>query len=634
MTDPQLPDSSELTKEAFTHSGWREIIGKTHITDCSRVYRDFEDASTRARNHGNLAQAKVLLLLAGACSIQLTNKSRNEPYEPMWVWNGRSSPTPDWFSESDIDFLADILANIDEPMLEGRLADLLWLKKTPYEVKFALEAIDSYRSLDLNAKTWPTEIGKSKKRALVLTKMIGQGSGHSIEEIEADLRTKFMSATKEDKRFAHWLAETLKEFGLGRNHEENIADRLESLAHDFELNGDFYTARDYYSLAGEWFGASGQDQKQIDMKVATAEGWAKEAKQRMSSDNPSALAAADFYDNALQIYREIPRSEREAREIGQRIDELIRLLEDAGQLALGEMTTISTAGIDIGETVEKSRNAVSGREPTEALNGLVSLHRTDVRKLRKQVEENLKEFPFTALVSRTVLSHDGRVAAKSPGIMPTGSSEENEPTIWAQMIQDYGIQVQVAVLGCILPALEVMHVEHRFREADFILLARNSPAVPPGREQLFGKALFNGYEQDFATALHLLTPQIENMVRYRLKGDGVITTHTDHYGIEDEKGLSSLVETQEFERIFGENLVFEIKALFCDHSGANLKNNVSHGLLTQEECHSIHSIYAWWLGLKIVFRTYSTAYQSHTVNRDSQEDQPEGEADRNQDRKE
>ena len=179
--------------------------------------------------------------------------------------------------------------------------------------------------------------------------------------------------------------------------------------------------------------------------------------------------------------------------------------------------------------------------------------------------------------------------------------------------------------GWIIPALDIMHTEHRFTEADFIALARNSPEVPPGREELFGKALFNGYEYDFATALHLLTPQIEHMVRYRLKSVGAITTHTDQHGIEDEKGLSSLVGDPMFEQYFGEDLAFEIRALFCDHFGANLRNNVSHGLITTQECYSPHSIYAWWLGLKIVFRTYWAAYQLHIADQDSPEDEPAGE---------
>ena len=302
----------------------------------------------------------------------------------------------------------------------------------------------------------------------------------------------------------------------------------------------------------------------------------------------------------------------------------MQLRQEAGEIALGELKAVSIPGPDISKTVQQARTAVRGKPPREALQGLASLAITDAKELRRSVQENLKSHPFTALVSWTMLESDGRVAAKRPGAN-LSNQDENEPVIWAQMIQDHTIWVGMTVRGWILPALEALHVAHRFREADFIILARNSPEVPPGRAELVGKALFNGYEYDFATALHLLTPQIEHMVRNRLKSEGVITIHTDGNGIGDERALSSLVETPEFENIFGEDLAFEIRALFCDHSGANLRNNVSHGLLNYGQCNSTHSVYAWWLSLKIVFNTYWRAYQRHVGNQPSEDQSPGGE---------
>ena len=131
MTGPSLPDSSELTREDFNQPRWKEIVGDAPTTNCRDIEGALHRAFKIALDEGNLPQAKVLRILEGACSMRLTNKSRSEPYEPMGVWNGGSSPTPDWFSESDINFIADILDGIDEPVIKGRLADLVWLRKIP-----------------------------------------------------------------------------------------------------------------------------------------------------------------------------------------------------------------------------------------------------------------------------------------------------------------------------------------------------------------------------------------------------------------------------------------------------------------------------------------------------------------------
>ena len=75
------------------------------------------------------------------------------------------------------------------------------------------------------------------------------------------------------------------------------------------------------------------------------------------------------------------------------------------------------------------------------------------------------------------------------------------------------------------------------------------------------------------------------------------------------------------EKIFGENLSFEIKALFCDPSGPNLRNELAHGLLDDETCQSAYAIYAWWLGLKLVFNTFWNASRNETESNEQGEGQ-------------
>ena len=168
----------------------------------------------------------------------------------------------------------------------------------------------------------------------------------------------------------------------------------------------------------------------------------------------------------------------------------------------------------------------------------------------------------------------------------------------------YGPLLSIIVQARILPALDVLTLEHHLRAADFIEIARRSPIVPMGREVLFGKALAQGFNRDFATSLHLLTPQIEHMVRIHLKSAGVSTTRLDQGGIETENGLSTLIDLPKTVDIFGEELAYELKALFCDQLGANLRNDIAHGLLDDQKCQSFYSVYAWWLGLKLVFNTF------------------------------
>ena len=172
-----------------------------------------------------------------------------------------------------------------------------------------------------------------------------------------------------------------------------------------------------------------------------------------------------------------------------------------------------------------------------------------------------------------------------------------------------------------MPAQEVLLLEHRLREVDFVNLARQSPIVPIGRELLFGKALFAGYDRDFITALHILVPQIEHMVRFHLKQAGMKTTTLREDGTETENSLRPLMGLPETETIFGENLSFEIKALFCGPYGPNLRNDLAHGLLDDRACYSLDTIYAWWFGLKLVFNTFWNALSSNAESKEQGEGQ-------------
>jgi len=274
------------------------------------------------------------------------------------------------------------------------------------------------------------------------------------------------------------------------------------------------------------------------MTVCIAEGWVKEAGARTASERPSNLVAASFYESAIKTYRTVPRTERARCKVDERLAELHRQMSEAGSRARDEMGVITSPTIDITEMVESARRSVRGKTAPEALHALANIYPGfRVKRMRTQAEELLKEFPIQAMFAAIHMASDGRVIAKRPG-MDSGA-EGYEATVWAEMVKDFGIEVSLVVQGMIWPALDVVILEHRLREGDFIALARRSPIVPADRERLFGRALFAGYERDLAGALHFLVPQIEHMVRTHLKAAKVKTTNLDKEGIENEYGLSA-----------------------------------------------------------------------------------------------
>jgi hypothetical protein len=199
------------------------------------------------------------------------------------------------------------------------------------------------------------------------------------------------------------------------------------------------------------------------------------------------------------------------------------------------------------------------------------------------------------------LAPDGRVVNKISGLsLGSNSPDAIAEAVDRELLEHYLLGCQVRVRGSIVPALEVVRLEHRLRAADFIAIAGQSPAVPVGHVELFGRGLWYGWEGDFPAAIHMLAPQVEHMVRFHLKEAGRPTTTVDGDGIENEKGLSSLMEDPAVDQILGQDIAFEIRALFCTPSGPNLRNDVAHGLLTDTSAASIMVGYAWWFCLRLV----------------------------------
>lgn len=621
MLTERYPSNLVLTVEDFTNSGWKAFLSDISREGYSTMWQVFSTAARQAIDENRLSHGKVLWLLADACSMTLSPKSINEPFKPFFVTQNSRSIIPNDFAEADITFYSEIIDLIDDAWLNARLADLVWLLNRKLGIKFALNAIDSYMAIPIDSKTWVTGGRECWGRAISLSKMLRAGAGNRLEDIETAIVSAFDSSTSNDGFLGLWLADLLAEHRLARAKSEFIATKLDLLANQFDLDGDLHRAKSFFDSANNWFQNTGNIVKASEVIVKQAECWVKEAIAQMSAEQPNYLIAANFFEKAIQIYRTIPRTERAIHSVDERIIELHRQMNAASEESVSQMGIIKTPSIDIAELIDNARQSVTGKTLAEALFAFANIY-PGIRfaKHKASSEKILQQSLFSRFFASTHISKDGRVIARQParGLGDESADCENI-ALWSQMVRDYQIQIEIVVQGEIWPAHEVLLLEHRLTENDFISLAQQSSIIPTGRERMFGRALSAGYERDFVTALHLLVPQIEHMVRTHLKNSGAKTTNLDKEGVENENGLSTLMEMSEVVNIFGEDLAFELKALFCCAFGPNLRNELAHGLLEDTDCYTSPAIYAWWLGLRLVFNTFWNATHAHQDNVMSQE---------------
>ena len=603
----RYPANLLIGRNDFSKCDWRDALGTSERDGYHSMWTDFSEVARRELDNGNQKQSKIFWLLADACSMMLRPESTNQPFRAFVEFTDGRSVVPSDLLNADICFFAVIVDDIDEPLLKARLADLVWLMSSKRDHRFALLAIDAYRRVPLDTETWMRDGEHCWARAISLSHLLKAGAGDRLNEIRNSVVAAIKKATNADGFLALWLAELLAKYNLGETNALEIAQQLELIAQAFSGEDDSLRRRRYLKCAAQWYGRAGDDKKSSSMLVAVAESYATEAKSKTSLGTPIHALAASLYEDAIQAYRTIPKRHRADNSVDERILELQVALRNCGEVAIEEFAPFDVPPVDMSDVVRNSRDAVAGKSASDALHAFATLHQlVNVKALREQTLKSLNTYVLSSMFSSTLFGRDGRVIAKRPAFR-SGDSQVDEKTILAKMVQDHQIFINMIVQGSIIPALQVIHLEHRFNEQDFVQLANGSPVVPHDRAHLFGKALYAGFDGDFAVALYILTAQLENLVRFHLKRARVITTNLDQDGIENEKGLSTLMELPDANRVLGDSLAFEIRALFCDAFGPNLRNSVAHGLLDDYESASIYSIYAWWF----VFRLVNTSFWQH-----------------------
>ena len=555
---------------------------------------------------GVLVEGKCLWLLADACSLKLRPDSQNEPFGVLQS-DGRRTILPDEFSQEEIGLLADAVDHLDHDLLRARVADLLWITSRPRNVLFAFQAIDAYARIKLTKESWVTDARDCWERALVLARQLSRGAIDRVELLEKELLSIFdQSAIDEPSGFFQLtISELLLRHGLARADAKRIAHALYEHAVAQPKPAGFREARNYFAAAASWYTKAGEKDLSYDCLARQAESFSEEADFRMDGGQGGNLVAQSFYEDAIQTFRKIPRKQREDRGIQGRLEELHQRLKQAGVATIDEMAKISAGPVDVSESVQLVQDAIRGKSFVEALRTFSLLHQIRRRKIEDQAKKAFSTSPLKALFSGTHLASDGRVVAKRPGIgFGSTDTPEYEAGLWSEMLSQYGFEIGFVTQVQILPALYVLAAEHRVRLDDIREFVAQSPFVQGGRIEAFSRGIYAGFENEWFVAVHVLVPQIEHIVRHHMQARGIKTSTVDGDGIETENGLSRLLEASEIVEIFGEDIAFELKALFSETQGPNLRNNIAHGLLDDRNFRSADVVYAWWVIFAWIFRGY------------------------------
>jgi hypothetical protein len=132
----------------------------------------------------------------------------------------------------------------------------------------------------------------------------------------------------------------------------------------------------------------------------------------------------------------------------------------------------------------------------------------------------------------------------------------------------------------------------------FTALLQHSPFVPPELIATFSRAFLRFFQGDFASAVYILTPLVENSLRYVLKQHGHdVTTFDDATQTQKSLTISQLFEQrrEELDAAFTKPITTDIENVFLNQPGPHLRHDIAHGLAHDGTPYGPDAVYGCWL---------------------------------------
>jgi hypothetical protein len=340
-----------------------------------------------------------------------------------------------------------------------------------------------------------------------------------------------------------------------------------------------------------------QNPEKVDAAIAACgEMWARFAEEESTQPHFSRFIIADHLEHAIAWLR----SNKQHR---QWVRTLRKKLVDVQDESLDEMGLFvehfSTDDPKVLEAVQEYLKRVRQPNPLLSVVALGNLAKPPTFEYTEtQVREAQGRYGLSALLPTKP------VGARGQNVMKPPSTQNEQFLVEFFSHRNLARQGQIAFLE---PARCAV-LEHPLHHFDLLELLDENVLIVPGHEELVLRGLVAGLQGDFVIAAHLLIPQIEAGLRHLLQMCGVTTSGFTQEGVQNEHSLNTLLEEPEFasilEQAFSKGVVYELRGLLIDRAGANIRNNMAHGLLGHDEFHSSTVATVFYLSLYLFTRPF------------------------------
>jgi hypothetical protein len=262
----------------------------------------------------------------------------------------------------------------------------------------------------------------------------------------------------------------------------------------------------------------------------------------------------------------------EQEALSEEAKELNLYIEKRGQTANQEMKTFQyTVSLDRQETESRLDKLLTGTAAYPALYRLAYACLPNLETLRKFIADASELAPISRSITRSYSGSHGLPSSQ------VGSPEDDPNGNLVELFQrDPETKMIHLVLG-----MRAAREKFKFTSAELIdQMLVGSPLFHEDRRGFFEQG-FAAYESgDYMKAIHVLVPQVENMMR-ELLGEldaGKVKPNKQQPHLFDHKNMNDFFREPLVIESMEESLYHFLKSLYIDRRGFNLRNDLAHGI--------------------------------------------------------
>ena len=288
---------------------------------------------------------------------------------------------------------------------------------------------------------------------------------------------------------------------------------------------------------------------------------------------------------ALKELRQIPNTEQERQELHK---ELSKLQE-------ATMTQMHTHRIplDANKETEALRKCMDTDDVQKLLHLLVCITNiSGYEKTKNAVIKSNQEHVLSSLFPSVFLDERGKTIARLPNLdheNPEKDKNALEAHMCSHLKEHYTLTATIFI-GPVIKKIKSLSIDC-FDICQKIV--SDCFFVPEDRKEAFSKGLAAGLDGDYITALSILLPQLENAIRCLAEDLGGVVYGIEADGTERVRTMDDIISLKEVADSIHEDILINIQALFLSRYGANLRNCIAHGLVSDSGFQSALCMYAW-----------------------------------------